>query len=313
MTKPPKLFLLKTVCKEIWQQFVVTGYAAIYYCLCVRKKGIYDVVICSHIGDFLFAAGYAEALKKEKQIRKLRLVGDQKFAKLLAYYPDLDCDYKALKQGRLQVLLDANRNRIGRAFFQQLGSISIVEPANGFLDGFVYAFRFPELNLKNCVKYGSLGLSKNSDFIRPSYKAGQKRTSNKKKVMLCPFAQVMNIPKIEQYMELLAEGFLKAGYVVYINEMWHGILDNRIKQVRWGLDVFFEKCFEIECVIGIRSGLLDLAVCTSAAVVALYPKGSGLNQFYDLNLMDPEKKNNFQYILTNDLQKDVEEILSLCI
>lgn len=309
MAKPAGMFLLKTVLKEIWQQTAAAGYAAVYY-IGIRKKGVYDVVVCSHIGDFLFAAGYAGALKEEKHIAKLRLLGDKKFEKLLAFYPELECSFQALDQHRLQAVLDANRTRIGRAVFHTLGFVSVVEPANGFIDGAAYAFRFPELNLRKCVKYGSLGLSENAGFVLPYY-AG-KRNSKKKKVMLCPSAQIMEIAEIGQYMSLLAERFLKEGYEVYANEAWAGMHGGRIKTVRWDLDVFFKNCFEIERIIGIRSGLLDLAACTSAAVIALYPKGSSLSRFYDLQQIYPEKKENYQYILTDDMQGDIEAILSLC-
>lgn len=323
MTASAWRFAFKAAGKEMWQQFPVTVCAAVYY-TGLQKKDTYDVILCSHIGDFLFTAGYLQEFQQAVQMgryqkrRKLRLIGVQKFEKLLDYYPGLDCEFLALRPKLLQLILDANRTRAGRAFFEKTGSVHVVEPANAFIDGVLYAFRYPDLNLRMCIQYGVLGLKKNACFARPSYtpKANQdERHQKKKRVLLCASAQVMEIKNIGKYMSYFAEYFTKEDCEVYANGMWEEMPTEKVKSVYWDLGSFFKNCFHIDTVIGVRSGLLDLAACTSAAVIALYPKkcaeGKGCSRFYDIKQIFPEKETNHQYILTGDFSVDVEEILRL--
>lgn len=303
----------KTACRELFQLPAVLT-AAVFYA-CIRRPGVYDVIVCSHMGDFLFTAGYLQALdqklKKERgaAYKKLRLSADRKFEKLLWLYPGLDCEFQAWKPRRLAAVLALNRSRSGRAFLHRLHSVNVVEPAAGFADGVSYAFRDPGLSLAGCIQYGALGLAPDAGFVRPSLPRGPKRMP-KKTAMLCPYAQVMEMPQTEAYMDLLADWLFQSGYEVYANGAWGGMSGN-IRVVHWELDRFFQNCFAMELVIGVRSGLLDLAACTSASVVALYPKGSSCSRYYDIRRIFPEKKNNYQYILTDDKNKDLEAIVKM--
>ncbi len=300
----------KTVCREL-VRFPSVLMVAVYYA-CIRKRGVYDVIVCSHIGDFLFTVGYLQALdqklKKERgaAYKRLRLVADRKFEKLLCFYPGLDCEYLAWKPRSLAAVLAANRSRSGRAFLYKLHSVSVVEPAAAFTDGVSYAFRDPGLSLRGCIQYGALGLGPDADLIRPSLPYGIRQKPGKR-ALLCPFAQVLETVQIKAYMDALAEWLLNSGYEVYANGAWSG-MSEKIRVVYWELDRFFHNCFAIELVIGIRSGLLDLAACSSATVVALYPRGSSCSQYYDIRRIFPEKKNNYQYILTDDQDKDCKAI-----
>ena len=63
------------------------------------------------------------------------------------------------------------------------------------------------------------------------------------------------------------------------------------------------------CVVGVRSGLLDLLMYTECKLVAVYAGGEPLREFFDLNML-PEKKADLLQISVNSDKEIYPRIIS---
>lgn len=314
MNKGEKKFLfLKVFLKGTVEQLVNVPLAVLYYKICLKRKDTYNLLICPHIGDFLYTVGYAKSFIEEKEIEKLQIVGNAKFQELMKFYPDLKCDYQVISDGWMQVLLKANRYESGQKLFRSWSDNCIVEPANGFVLSFDYARRFPELNLKECIRYGSLGLTPDSYFVKPlpSARKSEKQFQDKKKVLICPMAQVTQGKEVMICLKKVIHQLSESGYEIYVNGRVKELEDMCAYTVEWNLEEFYLRCEDMHSVIGLRSGIMDLAAFTSCRVIALYPSDSVMMDFYDIKKMNPEKTDVFQYILTGNISYDTQTIIQM--
>ena len=91
-----RMLPVKTLAKSVLQQMFVLPAAALYYKVHIQKKDVYHLIICGHIGDFLYTMGYADAFQAEYGLEKLRVVSLEKFRGLAACYPKKGRSYCAV-------------------------------------------------------------------------------------------------------------------------------------------------------------------------------------------------------------------------
>ena len=315
---------LKTLVKSILQQVFLVPAAALYYQCRLRRKGVYNLVICDHIGDFLYTMGYARAFCRKNHIKKLRIVSTARFRELAGLYPAKGWEYRAVSGQWLHLLCIANRYASGRQLFGRWNDCCIVEPAAGFVGGFAFASQFPGLNLKNCIFYGSLNLSEGSRFEAPGQAAKRQagkagvsehgkgqRAGRKGKILLCPFAQAMHYDRAQELFGQLAERFKAENYEVYVNAARGESLQIDAEWIHCGFMELYQKFGQYEAVIGIRSGILDLAAFSGCRVTALYPPAYDLAAFYDLRHTNGQKQDLYQYELTGDMERDIQAIMQI--
>lgn len=313
-----KLYLyLKMLVKSILQQLFAVPAAALYYRAGLRKKGACHLVICDHIGDFLYTMGYVRAFCSQRKIQNLRIIGTGRFRELAGLFPVTGCEYHAVSGHLIHLLCIADRYVSGRQLFRSWDDFYLVEPANGFLEGFDFAGHFPQMNLKSCICCGSLKLRPESPFYVPGQKISDTEyeppdSCQHGKILLCPFAQTMDYEKAEQLFCELAETLKADHYKVYVNVAEGQTIQTGALRVQAGLRELYESLWQYEAVIGIRSGLSDLAVFSGCKkVIALYPPAYELTAFYDLSQMHAGRQNIFQYELTGNMQQDIQAVLQM--
>lgn len=310
----------KILSKSILQQIFIIPAAAIYYKVRLRKKGVYNLIICGHIGDFLYAMGYRRAFQQEKRIKKLSIVSTGKFRGLAGLYENTE--YCAIPERWLHILCIANRYVLGQELFQGWGDNCVVEPANGFTKGFGYARQFPDLNLKDCIRYGVFGLSADSKFEWPVQKS---RWAAKKlpgicsstqqdgvcagKILLCPFAQALKTEQTDRLFAGLAARLKAQHYQVYVNTTGKQQIHIGAVPVKYRLEELYQNISQYEAAIGIRSGILDLAAFAGCRVIALYPPASGMAAFYDIR--HTGRHGTCQYGLTGDTRQDIDKVMAI--
>lgn len=308
-----RFLFIKTLTKSVLQQMFIIPAAAVYYKTRVRKKGAYHLVVCGHIGDFLYTMGYARAFQKKHNIKKLRIVSVERFQELARLYPGVSCEYHTVSGIGMRLLCIANRYASGQQLFHTWKDCRIIEPANGFVMGFDFAKQFPQLNLKNCICQGALGLQPDSRFELPAGTRNNNshKISFRKKVLLCPYAQAISYDQTKQLSELLARRLLAENYEVYVNAPQGRQLPAGTKAAYGSLKVWYENLGQYEAVIGIRSGLLDLAAFSGCRVAALYPPAYGLTAFYDLRQTGMPGSGIFQYELTGNMEDDIDAVAAV--
>ena len=306
-----RFLFLKNLITNSFEPLVIVPAGILYYKLFLAQENHHTLVICPHIGDFLYTIGYANALISEKQIQNLQIVSVPKFQPLIKFYPNLQCHYRSTNKHCLNLLLAANRYEMGQKVFRGMKNISIVEPGTSFVLGLDYAKNYPGLTLKDTIRFGSLGLSSNSVFEKPInfYKSANK--SHRKKVLLSLSAQVMDGSDLIIYFRHLINELITNGYDVFINEDIHELQNPNTTILHWSLDELFKNCNTFHSVIGLRSGLLDLAAFTNCRVIAIYPTDHEMFHFFDIRKTNPENKHVFQYMLTGNTQNDITNTLKL--
>lgn len=309
---------IKMLAKSVLQQIFIVPVAAIYYKTRLRKKGVFNLIICDHIGDFIYTMGYAQDFCRQKHIKRLRVISSGRFKNLMCLYSLEECEFHTISSNWLHILCIANRYVSGQQLMGIWKGHCIVEPANGFLQGFDFAKQFPQLNLKDCICYGALNLKKNSQFDIPRrLNLNAEHTSSdlssciSRKILLCPFAQAMHYDETEYLFDKLAVKFKEKNYKVYMNAARGQMMQIDAERVHYDLMELYERFEEYETVIGIRSGVLDLAVFSGCRVIALYPPANELTGFYDLRYINEHKKNLFQYQLTGDMEWDLYAIMQM--
>lgn len=341
-----RLLPVKTLVKSVLQQIFVIPAAAVYYRVRIRRKGVYHLIICGHIGDFLYTMGYADAFQETYGLEKLCIVSAEKFRGLAACYPRKGRSYCAVSEKWLHLLCIANRYAAGQLLFAGWKDCLAAEPANGFVQGFSYAKDYPQLCLKNCICQGVLKLPPDSAFRLPVYRkkciqeaagstgrgvqAHAVKPGSSGKILLCPFAQAVCDKDAGPFFRKLAKRLAAKQYQVEVNAPDGQLLLPGVRVVSYRLEEMLAKMGSYEAVIGIRSGLLDLAVFAGCRVGALYPAAYGLIRFYDLrqaaacvqecrqesgrvrDRLHKEKEDTgrelFQYELTGDMEQDLSAV-----
>lgn len=297
---------------SFYQQYLVFPAGYLYCRLRFRKKDVTYVVVCDHIGDTLFTLGYLRAFRKKEGKKRLAFVTTKNLMSLTALYSK-DVDEKAvIPKAMLHAILKGQGTPIGRSMYRHLQHVILVEPANHVTDAFTFIRKFPQVRLIDFIRYGALGLDENSGYTYPE---GHKRMTierNIKKVIFSTKAQVTEeVP--QEYFPALAEAVAGLGFEVYTNVTAAG--EREIQGTRrfsCGLAELYDKVRAGDiCMIGLRSGLLDLVQHAGGAVVALYPKGCGMEHFFEMGQGLPARGRAFQYTVTEDAAEDIKNIMQI--
>lgn len=309
--KKVRFLSLKILVKSVLVQIFVAPLASAYYKFFIKHKGTYDIIICPHIGDFLYSVGYINAFVAEKKITNVRIICIKKYESLFQLYSNLNCEYYGIEKKKLDFLLLANTCQIGQRLFLLMGNNLVIEPANAFVLGNEYVKRYPHFNLRLCIKYGSFQLAENSPFDSPYVFKNNESTITSKKILICPFAQSIEQKEIHQMLCMLIPKLLSQGYQVLVNGQDEQFEKYNVTFVEWTLETFLENCKYLYSVIGVRSGIMDLAAFAKTKVIAIYPEQYELFNYYDLKELVMGNENIYQYVMCEDVNLDVEKILKL--
>lgn len=289
----------------------LSEWIAVPFGLCVytaiRKKGCSDILICDHIGDFLYTVGYLKAYKQVNGIMRLRVISTERFSVLEKYYPGAFDEYKVVSKRRLKWLLFPYHYRLGRQAYQGMG-VKVVEPASDFADRYEYVTPFPGLTLKDCICYGVLRLPFECRMDKPVWYRENKSERNRPlKVFLSPFAAVTRWEPYLQLFRQLSITLTECGYKVFKNQDDNSAIQGTC--IKGNLDDFMGLAEQMDWVIGIRSGLLDLAALIGCRVIALYPREDKMTSYFDLQRMSERKEGIWQYRMLDNTKEDVRNLL----
>ena len=266
--------------------------------MAVRDRGCYDVLMCDHIGDFLYTAGYLRAFKRTNRIRRLRVVGTARLESLARFYPGVIDEYRVVGKRRLQLILSAYRTWIGRQYYMA-APVSVIEPSRDFVRQFAYVETFPNLTLRGCIQHGILRLSEEAQPELPQLCQAAPGHGETKRILLCPSAAVTEWRPYQGLFRQLCGIFSQRGLEVSVN-------DETVP-----LDECARRMRRADCVIGMRSGLLDLAALAGAPAIALYPPDSRLMRYFDLRRMNEHNPRTAQYRLRGSATEDIRGILAI--
>lgn len=291
-----KLFhLLISAIKLIYwnsiHSIVQVPYSA-YLCIKLfRDKKKHYMVICDHIGDYIFTIGYLEAFLKKNKINNITICTTNNLLVLNVRYKNKNINTKILDPKTLYQIIALSSTDFGLHVLRKLGNITIINPDNAFMEKhFEYLMRYPNIHFHECIKYGSLALEEDEHFVPPKIdRKITNKSNNSRKVLLCPDSRFINGDNLNYCLQEIASILVMNKYEVFTNifnstqipidgtKPFRGSLNELIDFVDSGVDV-----------VGVRSGVLDLLSFCNCKVVAIYPNNKYMN-FFDLNFI-PERK-----------------------
>lgn len=266
----------------------------------IRKRKYYDIMVCDHIGDFVYTIGYLNTFKEINHIPHLRIVCTRRLLDVAWLYPKAADEYKVVSNKYLQLMLFPYRTSFGRLCYRHIKNIKIIEPSRDFVQQYEYVFAFPNLTLKDCIKYGILKLPEEAKMELP-YLSNKviKKDFQKINILLCPSAEVMDWKPYVKFFKRLSAVLQRSEINVFENKE------------NMPLDEFVHFALQMDYVIGIRSGLLDLASLAGCPVIALYPAESKMMRYFDLQKMNENNTGIVQYRLSGDMKKDIGHLMNL--
>lgn len=315
-----KFFLLlkksmRFLLRIFFQHCIALPFAAAFCALKFHDKNTTNVIVCDHIGDMLFTLGYISEYKQKYEIETLYIFCTERFNTLLGYYQNLSCKYVSISKKMVHTLLFAYNCKLGQSVLKYFRNVKFVEPTNIFKMEFDRIKHFPNITLKECIKYGAFELNEDSMLAVPEIAGNEKLSCKKDSIIICPEAQVIDGEETEILVSRLGSCFREKGYQVYINTTLNKSLNtnNDFDYVNWTLDEFFVNAHQCAAVIGTRSGILDLAAFANTTVIALYPSDydTDLMRFFDLQSTNPSNKSLYQYRLSANVEQDLKTIIGL--
>ena len=269
----------------------------------LNNKNTHYVVICDHIGDFLISMGYMKAYREKNNIKHITICTTEKMIPLLKCYTCFFDEYKILGSMELYEILKIGSTKFGCRALLKMPNITLVNPGNAFvLEYFEYIKRFPNVSLHDCVKYGSLRLDKDSEFVLPKL-ALHAEKRYEKTVLMCPDAQFIKEEKSKKIIRKIVKELKKQGYFIYTNTPFpeNKALDGT-EGKQMSLMEVCEFVFNGGIVIGIRSGLFDLLAYVSGKIITIYPDEEYFSLF-DLYSL-PKTKADILQIFEREDEKD---------
>ena len=310
---------IRIICRNTSLSLIQVPKATFLCLLNFRSKYTHYVIICDHIGDFLITMGYLAEYKKEKGKKHITVCTTSNLTNLLTLYQNSFDDYIEVPSKRLYELLALAATNFGTHILGKLKNITLINPADAFVeDSFQYIMRYPHVRLKDCIQYGCLQLQPTATFITPqSSKYGTmakvEGVERKRTVLLCPYARAAVLDEIGIFTSL-SKTLKKLGFMVLTN-----ISDSSQEPVKGtkGVSCTLADVFSLVetggYVVGARSGLLDLLVYAECKMVAIYPEENKYLEFFNLSQMPQIKADVLQLKVSEDVQRDIETIISFLI
>lgn len=295
--------------KMIIDQIIVLPVVFIYYIISFRRKNRHNIIICEHIGDIIYTLGFLKSFRQNKSGNQICVITTKKWMDLLELYPDSYDSIIIIHHWKLKLLLLLKHYQLGQFLVKKVNDVTIVDPGNDFVLGYEYARKYPKMNLKDCIKYGSLELSDNAVYELPQIKRIDcyKATNP---ILLCPYATVTREIDKTIYEEIASE-YAAKGYQLYTNVVNNQQKINGTQALTSSLKSIVEKGDEFSCIIGLRSGILDLLAFSNCPIIAIYPYQDPMIDFFDLRKTNPTNTKIIQYQLTEDINYDIKNIKSI--
>lgn len=296
------------IMRNIYISLIRVPISIFYIVYNFRNKYTHYVVVCNHIGDTLLTLGYLKAYIGKNKIEHTTFVTTKEMASLVKYYKQTPDYVMIIREKHLRLILDSGKTNFGSHVIKRIKNITIINPENAFVDEFfLYPARFPMLSLKNCIKYGELGLEENEVFNVPIYKDTNSpevlRDMNVKKgctIILAPYASVTKQLPFS-FFDMISRFFSNNGYDVLTN-----ITNSNQRIAECSLPL----CCDISdilvvaeyCgwVIGIRSGLMDLLCYARCHIIVLYPSDNPYMNFFSLTALEDVSADVLEYCFENE-------------
>ncbi len=281
--------------------------------LCTDDTDAY-LAICDHIGDFLITLGYLDAFKAQHGYRGITLYVTPKMNSLAQRYLSREDKIVCLSRRKLDCLLYLNTSHFTSAWVEKRKNVWLMEPAGRFTDNhFSMMLYFPGITFRHLVQYGFLHLPESAPF-RPFPLRGESGDAENGagRIILCPYAQaswIGNPPTA--FFKALVPRLKKQGKTLFTN-----VAANTEEKPLRGTEALRLTLEALEtwlrpddCVIGLRSGLMDYLAYIPCRLICLYPEGSRHMRFYSLDMLPQTRSNYSEYQLTGRYDEDITYIL----
>lgn len=272
------------------------------------------LAICDHIGDFLITLGYLDAFKVQNGYRGITLYVTPKMKKLAQRYLSRNDRIVCLSRRKLDYLLYLNTSHFTSTWVEKQKNVWLMEPAGRFTDNhFSMMLYFPGMTFRHLVQYGFLHLPDSAVFKPLPLRGGSGDAENGgKRIILCPYAQASWIGNPPfTFFEALVPLIGRQGKMLFTN-----VAANTDEKPLRGTEALRLTLEELEtwlrpddCVIGLRSGLMDYLAYIPCRLICLYPEGSRHTSFYSLDMLPQTRSRYTEYQLTDRYDEDITYIL----
>lgn len=276
------------------------------------------LVICDHIGDFVIAMGYLDAFMQAHGIESLVVYVTPKMAELARRYTRPGVQIACLDRRRMDWVLYLNTSHHTTEWVQKRHNLWLMETAGHFNDKeFGFILHYPDMTLRSLIQHCCLQLPGDAVFRPFPLKQKTERHGSGRRFILCPSAQVTSLERMsDELFETLADALGRQGYAVYTNLASSDTEKKAVRgteALRLALDELEEWITCDDCLIGVRSGLMDLAAYLGCRIVCLYPHNTKLKKFYSLDMLPQTRSSYVEYELAGDITRDSETILRLAL
>lgn len=244
------------------------------------------VLICDHIGDFIYTMGYLDALKKQSGYKHITIYVTRKFAKLIGLYPGKVDHVEVLDERSMNALLKMSTSEHGARVYQRINNLRIVNPANAFTIGnYDYIVGYPNIVFRNCICYGCLRLVSDDNF-NPPVLQGQATIAEKRilKNAVILIGQARYLPDIDPgVLKEIIEKIRAEGYEVYTSletdsdesfEGTDGLVCSLMDLIRMAP--------EAKMILGVRCGIFDMLAYTDSRLMIIYTGSEAEKRFFSL-------------------------------
>lgn len=303
-----------------WQSFFQIPAASIRALCFFRNRNTEYVVVCDHIGDFIITLGYISAFQKMKKTDDITIVSTEKFSSFLTSF-NVGYQFIDVNKNFLYSIVNIGRTSWGQRVLDHLANVTIINPVNNFTTNtFSYIVRFPNITLKDCIKYGALQLSESAEFILPKFNYPLKLRKDysfllkeNNTVILAPYASILDTSEADIiFFENLASRLRCQGFHVLTNisSDKHAPLKGTVS-LRCRLEELPTIVESAGYIVGLRSGLLDYLAYCNCTMVALYPHDYLYGNFFSLSMLEYTTASIYEHYLSGKPSDDLNQILHL--
>jgi len=272
----------------------------------IMKDNKFYVVLCNSIGDIITGLGCIHNLKKLYPGRKICVICSETKKIIVDLYKSEYDEVMYIDNISLQDFYDDILLEL-----RYKNKFLLVRPGSYFKNDFEYIKYYKNVNLIDFIKYSIFQLEDKNDFFIPdvSMLSSEKYKIEKKSVILCPYANSIKSLKAELF-EKFAKNLSDMGYDVYTNTANED--EKEIKGTKKLCCTFTELIAianDVGVVIGLRSGILDWLLLSTAKIIAVYPDEEMMS-FYDIGALS-DIKEAYQYCLSGDDETDINELIKI--
>ncbi|MCR4754408.1 MAG: hypothetical protein K5868_02640 [Lachnospiraceae bacterium] len=269
-----------------------------------NDKDRLHVLICDHIGDFIYTMGYMDALLKQTGYANVTIYVTEKFASMTDLFPGYKGDIQVINRHELYNLLLIDSTWHGIQEYKRLDNLIAINPTNAFTCGeYGYIAKFHEIHFGDCIRYGCLHLKKDARFVAPTVpteadSGGELSTAHydmTNTVIIMPYARYLNDIGNETW-EKVTDALTSVGYKVYTSiGSEDEVPVNGTIPFLCSLKELMVFAPQAKMVIGTRSGLFDLLAYTESRLIAVYPTGLSDISFHSMEALPDSKAKYYEY------------------